>query len=516
VEAGVVASVEMTVESDQADREAGGGLHVRLLGPTTVSRKGVALTLPASRKVRALIAYLTVAGRPVARSHLSELLWDVPNDPRAELRWCLSKVRRVFNDSDQRRLEVYGDAVKLNLADCFVDVTQIAGIMQEGIDKLALERLHALAPLFSGDFLEGLEIDRSPQFNTWRIAQRRRFRASQTAVIEHIVRRLPAVSDHVFGYVEKWLELAPLDLRAHQALLDGLARCGRIREGEEHLSAAARLFESEGLDAGPMRDAWRSAKMRRAGPPTTVGAPLQAWVRPDLPEQDAEHVAQTARRASIAVMPFVDPTGGKAGGVGLADGLAHDIITRLAKLRSLFVTAQGTVFALHERGIGPDEAGRMLDVNYVVSGSLWRRGSRVTMTVELAEARAARILWREAFDHRLDQILLALDEIGDRVVASIASEIETSERNRAILKPPSSLDAWEAYHRGLWHIYRFTQPDNDRAQHFFERAVRLDPTFARAFAGLSYTHFQNSRHGWGGRENADRPCIRGGRPSPDG
>jgi tetratricopeptide (TPR) repeat protein len=122
------------------------------------------------------------------------------------------------------------------------------------------------------------------------------------------------------------------------------------------------------------------------------------------------------------------------------------------------------------------------------------------MTVELVETRTARIAWREAFDHKLNQILLALDEIGDRVVASIASEIVASERNRAILKPPSSLDAWEAYHRGLWHIYRFTQPDNEHAQHFFERAVRLDPTFARAFAGLSYTHFQNARLGWGDRD----------------
>src|ERR1700748_2589411 len=68
---------------------------------------------------------------------------------------------------------------------------------------------------------------------------------------------------------------------------------------------------------------------------------------------------------------------------------------------------------------------------------------------------------------------------GDRIVASIAGEIETLERNRAILKPPNSLDAWEAHHRGLWHMYRFNQTDNERAQHFFETAVRLDPTFAR-------------------------------------
>ncbi|HKH28991.1 MAG TPA: tetratricopeptide repeat protein, partial [Sphingomicrobium sp.] len=92
-----------------------------------------------------------------------------------------------------------------------------------------------------------------------------------------------------------------------------------------------------------------------------------------------------------------------------------------------------------------------------------------------------------------------LDEIGNRIVASIASEIETIERNRAILRPPNSLDAWEAHHRGLWHMYRFSKADNERARHFFKTAVRLDPTFARAYAGLSFTHWQNAFQGWAKR-----------------
>ena len=142
----------------------------------------------------------------------------------------------------------------------------------------------------------------------------------------------------------------------------------------------------------------------------------------------------------------------------------------------------------------------MLNVDYVVSGSVQRQGRRLTVTVELAETRTARIVWTEVFNHKLDDAFVVLDEIGNRIVASIASEIETVERNRAILKPPSSLDAWEAYHRGLWHMYRFNQADNEHARHFFEMAVRLDPTFARAYAGLSFTHFQNAFLGWDERE----------------
>ncbi len=211
-------------------------------------------------------------------------------------------------------------------------------------------------------------------------------------------------------------------------------------------------------------------------------------------------------------MPFVDSSTATGARGGAADALAHDVITRLAKLRSLFVIAQGTVFALHERRIGPEEAGRMLNVDYVVSGSVRRDGKRLTVTVELAETRTARIVWAEIFNHTPDDAFLVLDEIGNRIVASIASEIETIERNRAILRPPSSLDAWEAHHRGLWHMYRFNKPDNERAQHFFETAVHLDPTFARAYAGLSFTHFQNAFQGWAKREpEIDRAFEAAGR-----
>ena len=198
-------------------------------------------------------------------------------------------------------------------------------------------------------------------------------------------------------------------------------------------------------------------------------------------------------------MPFVDQTASQPARGGPADALAHDVITRLAQLRSLFVIAQGTVFALHERRIGPEEAGRMLNVDYVVSGSVRRNGKRLTVTVELTETRTARIVWAEIFNEQAADALRVLDEIGNRIVASIASEIETIERNRAILRPPSSLDAWEAHHRGLWHMYRFSKADNERARQFFEMAVRLDPTFARAYAGLSFTHWQNAFQGWAER-----------------
>ena len=491
----MVAGVEMPVESNRGNRDGGdSSLQVRLLGPLTISRDGITLALPASRKARALFAYLSLAPHAAPRSYLCELLWDVPNDPRGELRWCLSKIRSVVDEPGRRRVDTQADTIRLDLADCFVDAIEIARVAQEGIESLTSDRLRMLTALFAGDFLEGLEIDRSPVFNGWLVAQRRRFRSCHAALLEHLVRSVP--DDEVLGHLDKWLALAPFDRRIHEFLLTALARRGQIREGEEHLAATIRLFEAEGLDCTPIRDAWRSARVQGDSSP---GAQATAPAVAATASRD-EVATLASRRASIAVMPFFDRSIATSARGGAADALAYDVITRLAKLRSLFVIAQGTVFALHARHIGPEEAGRMLNVDYVVSGSVRLQGKRLTVTVELAETRTARIVWAETFDKKPDDAFLVLDEIGNWIVASIANEVETIERNRAILKPPNSLDAWEAHHRGLWHMYRFNKPDNEQAQKFFQTAVRLDPTFARAYAGLSFTHWQNAFQGWAKRE----------------
>ncbi|MFT6669148.1 MAG: DNA-binding SARP family transcriptional activator [Afipia broomeae] len=502
METSVVAGVEKHVESGRAGR-GDLSLQVQLLGALTISRNGGALKLPASRKVRALLAYLTLAPHAVPRSQLCELLWDVPSDPRGELRWCLSKLRSVVDEPDRPRVVTDGDTVAFDLTDCFVDAVEIAQATQKGLDALPPERLRALSSLCHGEFLEGFEIDRNPAFNTWLTAQRRQFRSRHAALLERLAGSEAGVE--VFGYLEKWLELAPFDLRVHENLLNAFARHGRIREGEDHLSATARLFDAEGLDCAPIREAWRAARAHADGSQKpqvhAVDLSIIAPTRTDSIITPAESVITSPRRASIAVMPFVERTAeASIAPGGPAGGLAHDLITRLAKLRSLFVIAQGTVFALSERHVGPEEAGRMLNVDYVVSGSLQRRADRLIVTVELAETRSARVVWAEVFDQKSDDAFFVLGEIGDRIVASIANEIEMIERNRAMLKPPSSLDAWEAYHRGLWHMYRFNKADNERAQQFFQTAVHLDPTFSRAYGGLSFTHFQNAFQGWTRRE----------------
>jgi DNA-binding SARP family transcriptional activator len=100
-------------------------------------------------------------------------------------------------------------------------------------------------------------------------------------VLEHLARITSG--DAAFVHLEAWLQLSPFDERAHAALLNALARRGRIHDGDAHLTAAVRLFEDEGLDHTPLRELWRaaiadanrSARGARAGAAPT-GAPISS------------------------------------------------------------------------------------------------------------------------------------------------------------------------------------------------------------------------------------------------
>jgi len=475
------------------------GVRLSMLGPLTIERGGAALELPASRKMCGLLAYLALTQRPVRRSRLCELLWDeAANDPRGELRWCLSKLRGPLGDAAGNVVVTSGDTIALRLDGWFVDAAEVASAMNGAIETLGSQQLQALCELYSGELLEGLVIERCPEFNLWLTGQRSRYAAFRTTLLQRLVESLPADSGKRLAALEKWTEVAPFDDRAQIGLLRRLARLGRIDACKRHLAAAARLYEAEGLDFEPIRKMWQEASNTRSA--TVPDGAVVPSATP-APGAGAEIGSKPARRPSLAVMPFHALPDRREGTGETADGLTHDTITRLAKLRSFFVIAEGSVFALGLRRIGPEEAGRRLNVDYVASGSVRRRAGRLGVSVELIETTTARIIWAEDFDCRQNDVFSILNDISNRIVASIASEIEAVERNRAVLRPPDSLDAWQAYHRGLWHMYRFTEPENEAARRFFEMAVRLDPTFARAHAGLSFTHWQSAFQHWGDRKH---------------
>jgi tetratricopeptide (TPR) repeat protein len=133
-----------------------------------------------------------------------------------------------------------------------------------------------------------------------------------------------------------------------------------------------------------------------------------------------------------------------------------------------------------------------LNVRYCLTGVVEILGEAMSVSVELSDLRDKGIVWSERFRANIG----AVHEIRDHIVGAVTSAVEVriplNEARRAQLTSPANLDAWSAYHLGLHHMFRFNKADNEAATSFFERAVAMEPGFARAYAGLSFTQFQNA------------------------
>ena len=173
----------------------------------------------------------------------------------------------------------------------------------------------------------------------------------------------------------------------------------------------------------------------------------------------------------------------------LASGLGDDIITELSRVKDFLVIAPQSSFRY---GGGPEVATKAageLDVRYILTGSLRRLGERLRLTVQLIDAAGDRCIWAERYDRPMAEVFDVQDEIVARIIANVDAEVWASEREIALRKRPDRLDAWELFHRGLWHAYRFTRQDMETANAHFRGAAALSPDFSLPQAGLAYVCF---------------------------
>jgi tetratricopeptide (TPR) repeat protein len=153
----------------------------------------------------------------------------------------------------------------------------------------------------------------------------------------------------------------------------------------------------------------------------------------------------------------------------------------------LFVIARNSSFAFKGRATEVKEIGRKLGVRYIVEGSVRRAGKRIRVTAQLIDAIEDNHLWAERYDRDLEDIFALQDEVTQAIVTTIEPQLINTERQLARRKPAQNLNAWEAYQRGIWHIYQYRPEDNFKALEFLNKAVQLDPEFAPAHAGIAFS-----------------------------
>lgn len=175
-------------------------------------------------------------------------------------------------------------------------------------------------------------------------------------------------------------------------------------------------------------------------------------------------------RPSIAVLPFdnlsLDPAE-----AFFSDGLTDEIITGLSRLRDVFVIARNTVFAYKGKPTDVRTLGAELGVEYILEGSVRSAGGRIRVMAQLVDARTGKHVWIDRYDGVAGDVFAIQDEITQKVVRKIGSEMLAAEYVRALRKPTRSLNAWECYVRALFLSARLSQEDSRAALILLNQAI---------------------------------------------
>lgn len=196
-------------------------------------------------------------------------------------------------------------------------------------------------------------------------------------------------------------------------------------------------------------------------------------------------------RPTIAVLPF-SQMGLNHSFATLGDGIPAEIISSLARLRWLRVIARESSFRFRRPDVDLAGLKSVMGAGFCLSGRVEQFGTRLIVSVDLADTRSGSLIWSDHFERPLDDLHAIRAEIVIAVIAALDLQIPLAEAAVARQKPVEHLDAWGAYHLGLSHMYRFNRHDVAIAAALFKRATDLDSGFASAFAMRSFTSQQNA------------------------
>lgn len=180
---------------------------------------------------------------------------------------------------------------------------------------------------------------------------------------------------------------------------------------------------------------------------------------------------------SIVVLPFrnISPDEGDA---YLADGITSDLITDLSRLSGILVTTANV-------NMEPDIVKQKLGVRYMLSGDVAKMDQNIRINVRLSDVNKGSILWANRYERNFTDLFAIQDDVTQKIVHSLALTLTTEEKQRIARRYTHSLEAYEYFLRGQYHLSARTAEDSVQALEMYQRAIDIDPGFARAYAGMA-------------------------------
>ena len=187
---------------------------------------------------------------------------------------------------------------------------------------------------------------------------------------------------------------------------------------------------------------------------------------------------------SVAVLPFTDLSAARDQEY-LGDGLAEELLNVLVQIDGLSVASRTSSFAFKGKNLSVPAIAQALGVGHIVEGSVRRVDNRLRVTAQLIDVATDRHLWAQTFDRQATDIFAIQDEIARSIAEALKVRLGRAAEKKA---GTENVEAYELYLLGLYHWNQRTEEGLRKALEIFRRATERDPSFSRAFAGISMTY----------------------------
>jgi len=508
-------------------------LHLKTFGGLSVEIDGIPGTGAAQqRKTLALLALLAAARqRGLSRDKLIASLWPETDAEhgRGLLRQACYALRR---DLQVPELFLGSIQLRLNPAVISSDLESFAGALEESDPAKAVS-------CYSAPFLDGFYLNGGGEFEAWAETERTRLASQYRAALEVLSGEATERGEHrgAADWCRRLLELDPLSFNAALRLMDALDHAGERAEALRCGQTYVQLVRSELGDEPPQEVADWIEEHRHTGGngARLIGSPARMTTsvvdgEPTRAEAEAPagNLIRRVHRARslgliavgflvlllatvgyavwrqraltggaepegraggrrMAVLPF-ENLGGMDKGY-FADGITDEIRGKLATVPGLRVTARRSSAEYRQTTKRPNEIGRELGVDYLLTGTVrWHqegKQSRVRVVSELVQAASGATRWQQSFDAPLTDVFHMQADIAERVASELGIALAVTKRRHMAERPTGDLRAYDLYLRGRHAWHQRTATGLDQARRLLEQAIALDPGFAPAHASLA-------------------------------
>jgi len=187
---------------------------------------------------------------------------------------------------------------------------------------------------------------------------------------------------------------------------------------------------------------------------------------------------------SIAVMPFVNESGNPEFEY-VSDGVTEELISSLTRLPGLTVKPRSTIIRYKGQNTDAKTLGRDLSVGAILNGSVAQRGNEVALHVELVDAITDSVLWSDDYRKPLSALTTLHNEIARDISDQLRAKLSRADQQKLARKYTDNPEAYQLYRKGRFHWNKSTNDDVHRSIEYYQQAIKLDPNYALAYAGLA-------------------------------